>query len=118
VIGAAAALLALAADAAFIATYISEGDMTEPRPLLIVVSLGAAGLLAASQWSWARGFALATLGSWMVLGAGTLGLLLLPAFVMTVLATSNRVAAVRAPALGAGALAGFILVVVGLEFTP
>jgi hypothetical protein len=114
VTGAAAALLALAADAAFVATYISEGDMTEPRPLLIVVSLGVAGLLLLVPHGVALGFALVTIGSWMLLGAMTLGLLILPAFVVGLLAArpSDNLS------LAAGALAGFILVVVGLELTP
>jgi hypothetical protein len=113
-VAAAAALLALAADGAFVATYLSEGDLAEPRPLLVVVSLAVAGLLLPARRGAPLGFALVTIGSWMLLGAMTLGLLLLPAFVLGLIAArpSDNLS------LAGGAAAGLALVVLGIAFTP
>jgi hypothetical protein len=121
---AAAAILTLAVDVLYLALIHGEGGPADPgRVGFVAGSLAAAALvppLAVRLHARVRqgllGWAAGTVGAWALLGGFSIGLLLVPSFVLTVVAAGRGAdprPGLAAPAGVAGALA---VVVLGLLF--
>lgn len=123
----AAALLALVVDAVYLAVLASQGGSTGSREGLVASSLAAAAgallappVLAPPLRAGLLAWSAATLGCWALLGAASIGLLLVPSAALAVVALSRSLdPASHAGRLAALAGAGIALAVVvaGLALT-
>ncbi len=121
-----AAVLALAVDVLYLAVIRGEGEPVGSRVGFVAASLAAAAvavlgaaLLPPTVRLGFLGWAAATLGAWAFLGGFSIGLLLVPSLVLTVVAADR--AAAGAPRAGRAALTGVAaavaVVVLGLYVT-
>jgi hypothetical protein len=118
----AAAMLAFAGDGLYLVVIGQQGDGIGSRVVFVAASLAGAGaacatadLTAGAAGGVVAAWAAATLWVWVVLGAASIGLAIVPAAVLATVALMRR----HAPdfAVAAGITAGVLLAVAGLVWT-
>lgn len=120
--GHAAAFCAFAVDALYLALIAQQGN-GGTRAAFVAGSIAAAGVAAAAAEgcaSFAAGisaaWAAATLWTWVVLGAFSIGILVAPAGVFATVALTHRRA--HPPAIAAGIASALLIAAAGLVWTP
>jgi hypothetical protein len=118
----AAAVCAFAVDALYVALIAQQGNGIESRIVFLAGSLALAGVAALAAESMcafpggvAAAWAAATLWAWVLLGAASIGILVVPAAIFATIALTRR----RAPpvAIAAGIAVALLTVVAGVAWT-
>jgi hypothetical protein len=123
---AAAAVLALGVDVLYLVVLAAQNDQTGSREVFVSGSLAASAALALGSAllppayrAGALAWSAATLAGWGVLGLLSIGLLLLPAAALAIVALGSGLESGRAAGLAAaaGTAAALLTVVAGLAWT-
>ena len=118
----AAAVCAFAVDALYVALITQQGNGIDSRVLFVAASIGPAGAAALGAEGMstfpggvAAAWAAAMLWAWVLLGALSIGILVVPAAIFATIASTRR----RAPALpiAAGIALALLTVVAGIAWT-
>jgi hypothetical protein len=118
-----AALCAFAVDGLYLALIAQQGNGGGSRVTLVAASIAAAGVAAAAAEGstavaagLAAAWATATLWVWVVLGAASIGILIVPAGIFATIALTRRRA--HPLVITAGIALAFLPAVAGLAWTP
>jgi hypothetical protein len=118
----AAALCAFAVDALYIALISQQGDGIESRVVFVACGLAVAGFAAAAAegmcafpGGFAASWAAATLWIWVLLGAASIGILIVPAAIFATMALTRRQA--PAVAITSGIALALLTAAAGLAWT-
>jgi hypothetical protein len=121
--GYAAALCAFAVDAVYLALIARQGEGGGSRVAFVAASIATAGVAAAAAESStalaggiAAAWAAATLWIWVVLGALSIGILVVPAGIFATIALTRRRA--HPLVVAAGIALALLIAVAGLAWTP
>src|SRR5215831_3473326 len=118
----AAALCAFAVDALYVAVISHQGDGITSRVVFVATSLAAAGFAIAAAEGMcmpaagiAAAWAVATLWIWVLLGAFSIGIAVVPAGIFATIALTRR----NAPSvlIAAGLVLGVLTAAAGLALT-
>jgi len=121
--GHAAALCAFAVDGLYLALIAQQGDGGGSRVAFVAASIAAAGVAAATAegsaalaGGLAAAWAAATLWIWVLLGALSIGILVVPAAIFATLALTYR--RPHPLVIAAGIALALLVAVAGLAWTP
>jgi hypothetical protein len=118
----AAAVCAFAVDALYVTLIAQQGNGIDSRVVFVAASIGLAGVAAVAAEGMcafpggiAAAWATATLWAWVLLGAVSIGILVVPAGIFATVALTRR----RAPALAItpGIALALLTVVAGVTWT-
>jgi len=120
--GYAAALCAFAVDGLYLALIAQQGDGGGSRVAFVAASIATAGVAAAAAEANTRvagglaaAWATATLWIWVVLGALSIGILVVPAGIFATIALTRR--RVHPLVVAAGIVLALLIAVAGLAWT-
>jgi hypothetical protein len=118
-----AAFCAFAVDGLYLATVSQQGTGITSRVVFVAASIATAGVAAAvaqgnaaPAGGLAAAWAAATLWIWVVLGAFSIGILVVPAGIFATIALTRRKA--HPLVIAAGIALAFLIAVAGLFGTP